>query len=475
MNYETVIGIELHCELKTKTKMFSSTPTSFAQLPNSCTNEIDLGHPGTLPCLNKKAVELALRACLATHCEIDQLVKFDRKNYYYPDLPKGFQITQQFHPLGRNGYVEIETEEGLKKIRLNRIHMEEDTAKQFHQGEFTYLDFNRAGTPLVEIVSEADMRSGKEAADYVEQVRNILCYLEVSDGKMEEGSLRCDTNVSIRPIGSTTLGTKTEIKNLNSLANIQKAVDYESKRQAELLDKGEKVIQATLRFDEPTQSTIMMRKKEGNVDYKFFPEPNIFPIKLEDSWIAEIKTNLPELPAQRVKRYEEEYHLSAYNISILVANKSLSDFFDSAMKYTSEPTIAANYLMGEVLGALNGKNITIEQTKLSPESFGKLINLIASKKINSKQAKDLLPQLLEGKDPEVLIKQSGISQITDLTEITKIVEEVIAQNQQSVADYHAGRDRALGYIVGQVMKQSKGKVNPQIAHDLVLAQIDKVK
>ncbi len=219
----------------------------------------------------------------------------------------------------------------------------------------------------------------------------------------------------------------------------------------------------------------MMRKKEGNVDYKFFPEPNIFPIKLEDSWIAEIKTNLPELPAQRVKRYEEEYHLSAYNISILVANKSLSDFFDSAMKYTSEPTIAANYLMGEVLGALNGKNITIEQTKLSPESFGKLINLIASKKINSKQAKDLLPQLLEGKDPEVLIKQSGISQITDLTEITKIVEEVIAQNQQSVADYHAGRDRALGYIVGQVMKQSKGKVNPQIAHDLVLAQIDKVK
>ncbi len=475
MNYETVIGIELHCELKTKTKMFSSAPTSFAQLPNSCTNEIDLGHPGTLPCLNKKAVELALRACLATHCKIDQLVKFDRKNYYYPDLPKGFQITQQFHPLGRNGYVEIQTEQGVKKIRLNRIHMEEDTAKQFHQGEFTYLDFNRAGTPLVEIVSEADMRSGKEAADYVEQVRNILCYLEVSDGKMEEGSLRCDTNVSIRPVGSTTLGTKTEIKNLNSLANIQKAVDYESKRQAELLDKGEKVIQATLRFDEPTQTTVMMRKKEGNVDYKFFPEPNIFPIKLEDSWIAEIKTNLPELPNQRVKRYEEEYHLSAYNISILVANKSLSDFFDAAMKYNQEPTIAANYLMGEVLGALNGKNLTIEQTQLSPQHFEKLVNLIASKKINSKQAKDLLPQLLEGKDPEVLIKQSGISQITDLSEITKIVEDVIAQNQQSVADYHAGRDRALGYIVGQVMKQSKGKVNPQIAHDLVLAQIDKVK
>jgi aspartyl-tRNA(Asn)/glutamyl-tRNA(Gln) amidotransferase subunit B len=475
MNYETVIGIELHCELKTKTKMFSSAPTSFAQLPNSCTNEIDLGHPGTLPCLNKKAVELALRACLATHCEIDQLVKFDRKNYYYPDLPKGFQITQQFHPLGKRGYVEIQTEQGIKKIRLNRIHMEEDTAKQFHQGEFTYLDFNRAGTPLVEIVSEADMRSGKEAADYVEQVRNILCYLDVSDGKMEEGSLRCDTNVSIRPVGSTTLGTKTEIKNLNSLANIQKAVDYESKRQAELLDKGEKVIQATLRFDEPTQSTVMMRKKEGNVDYKFFPEPNIFPIKLEDSWIEDIKRNLPELPAQRVKRYEEEYHLSAYNISILVANKSLSDFFDAAMKYNTEPTIAANYLMGEVLGALNGKNLTIEQTKLNPEYFGKLVNLIASKKINSKQAKDLLPQLLEGKDPEVLIKQSGISQITDLTEITKIVEKVIAENQQSVADYHAGRDRALGYIVGQVMKQSKGKVNPQIAHDLVLAQIDKLK
>ena len=295
MNYETVIGIEIHCELKTKTKMFSGAPVAFGKVANTCVNEIDLGHPGCLPCVNKEAVRLAIKAATALHCEIDTLVRFDRKNYYYSDLPKGFQITQQFHPIGSGGWLEIETSQGKKKIRLNRMHMEEDTAKQFHTQEGTLIDFNRAGTPLVEIVSEPDMRSGEEAAAYVEKLRMILLYLGVSDVKMEEGSMRCDVNISLRPEGSETFGVKTEIKNLNSISNVQKAIDAEVERQRAILEAGGEVEQATRRYDETQKTTIMMRKKEGNVDYKYFPEPNIFPIRLDDRWIADIQEHLEDV------------------------------------------------------------------------------------------------------------------------------------------------------------------------------------
>ncbi|NCC54494.1 MAG: Asp-tRNA(Asn)/Glu-tRNA(Gln) amidotransferase subunit GatB, partial [Erysipelotrichia bacterium] len=360
MAFEVVIGIEIHCELKTKTKMFSGAPVAFAQEVNTCTNEVDLGMPGVLPALNKEAVACSIRACSAMHCDIDPLVKFDRKNYYYSDLPKGFQITQQFYPIGSNGYVMIDTDEGSKKVRINRIHMEEDTAKQFHTYNGSLLDFNRAGTPLVEIVSEPDMRNGKEAAAYVEKIRNILFYLGVSDVKMEEGSMRCDVNISLRPQGSETFGTKAEIKNLNSISNVQKAIDYEIERQSEILLAGGKVEQATRRYDEASRTTVLMRMKEGSVDYKYFPEPNIFPIRLEDAWIQEIVDTLPELPEQRKAKYVEEYGLSESDATQLVESKELSDFFDQVVAFSKEYKMVANWVMVEMVAYLNKNNIKMQ-------------------------------------------------------------------------------------------------------------------
>ena len=367
MKYETVIGIEIHCELKTKTKMFSSAPVAFGEVANTCVNEVDLGHPGTLPCVNKEAVRLAVKAATALRCEIDPLVKFDRKNYYYSDLPKGFQITQQFHPIGRNGCITIETEDGKKDIRINRIHMEEDTAKQFHSDAGTLIDFNRAGTPLVEIVSEADMRSGSEAAAYVEKLRTLLYYLGVSDVKMEEGSMRCDVNVSIRPVGSTAFGTKTEVKNLNSISNVQKAIDAEVERQIQLVENGEKVEQATRRYDETQKTTILMRKKEGNVDYKFFPEPNITPIRLSDEWISEIQENMEELPDERKARYMGQNELSAYDADVLVSNRELSDFYDEVIKHTKAYKKAANWVIVELSAA--SKQISNQQIILVKQNI----------------------------------------------------------------------------------------------------------
>ena len=368
MEYDVTIGIEIHCQLKTKTKMFSGAPTSFGRKPNVCTNEIDLGHPGTLPCVNKEAVAKAIEACTALHLTIDPLVKFDRKNYYYSDLPKGFQITQQFHPIGRNGYIMIDTEEGQKKIRINRIHMEEDTAKQFHLTKFSLLDYNRAGTPLIEIVSEPDMHNGEEAEKYVEALRQTLYYIGVSDCKMEEGSMRCDVNVSIAPKGSNTLGVKNEIKNLNSISHIGKAVDYEVERQKELLEKGEKVLQETRRFDEKTNTTVMMRRKEGNVDYKFFPEPNIFPIRLDANWIKSIQDSMPELPEERKARYTNDFGLNEHDINVLIANKEVGDFFEETMKYSKNAKGVCNWLLGEVQGWLNKHEQTIVNTELKPEA-----------------------------------------------------------------------------------------------------------
>ena len=341
MNYETVIGIEIHCELKTKTKMFSSAPVSVSSLPNTCVNEIDLGHPGTLPSLNKEAVRLSLMACMALNCEIDPLIKFDRKNYYYSDLPKGFQITQQFYPIGKNGYLDIPTDNGVKRIRINRLHMEEDTAKQYHSDDETWIDFNRAGTPLVEIVSEADIRSAQEAMAYVEKLRNILVYLGVTDGKMEEGSLRCDVNISLREVGSEAFGVKTEIKNLNSISNIEKAVQSEVIRQTELLENNQPVEQATRRYDDVQKTTILMRMKEGSVDYKYFPEPNIPPVLIDSNWMKSIQENLPELPDRREKRYMDA-GLNAYDAGQLIQNKALSDFFDELIQETSYVKLAAN-------------------------------------------------------------------------------------------------------------------------------------
>ena len=467
MNFETVIGIELHCELKTKTKMFSGSPVSFGARSNSCVNEIDLGHPGTLPCLNKKAVELAIRACTATNCSIDTLVKFDRKNYYYTDLPKGYQITQQFHPIGSNGYVTIEVDGEEKKVRLNRIHMEEDTAKQFHYADGTYVDFNRAGIPLIEIVTEADMRSGKEAAAYVEKMRTILYYLGVSDGKMEEGSMRCDVNVSIRPVGSTTFGTKTEIKNLNSISNVQKAIEVEVERQTEEILAGREIVQATYRFDEATRKTVMMRKKEGAVDYKYFPEPNIFPIQLDSNWVKKIQDEMPELPEQRKVRYEKEYGLSEYDTSVLIANKEVSDFYDAVMKHTTQAKLAANWVITELLSILNKNNVAITNAKIQPAHLASMVDMIAKDEISGKQAKEVFVDVVEGKDPKEVIEAKGMKQVSDSSALLAIINGVLDEQPQSIVDYKNGKDRAIGFLVGQVMKVSKGKANPQIVSKII--------
>ena len=473
MEYDVTIGIEIHCQLKTDTKMFSGAPTSFGRKANTCVNEIDLGMPGVLPEVNREAVKKAVMACTALHLDIDPLVKFDRKNYYYSDLPKGFQITQQFHPIGRNGYVEIETSEGKKKIRINRIHMEEDTAKQFHLTKFSLLDFNRAGTPLIEIVSEPDMHSGEEAEAYVEALRQTLYYIGVSDCRMEEGSMRCDTNVSISPKGSGVLGTKNEIKNLNYISHIGKAVNYEIERQKKLLEAGEKVLQETRRFDEKSGETVLMRRKEGNVDYKFFPEPNIFPIRLSDEWIKDIQDNMPELPQARKERYRSEYGLSDHDISILISNKEMSDYFETVTKFTSNAKSACNWLLSDISAWLNTHETTIDQAQLNPENLAKLIAMIDDGKISNAQAKKLVDDLMAGKDPETAAKEKGLEQVSDTGAIAAMVNEVMDANPQAIEDFRNGKSRAVGFIVGQVMKKSRGQANPGMVSRMVNEELAK--
>ena len=473
MKYETVIGIEIHCELKTKTKMFSSAPTSFGEVANTCVNEVDLGHPGTLPCVNKEAVRLALLAATALKCKIDPLVKFDRKNYYYSDLPKGFQITQQFHPIGSGGTITIETKEGTKEIRINRMHMEEDTAKQFHSDAGTLIDFNRAGTPLIEIVSEPDIRNGEQAAAYVEKLRAMLYYLGVSDVKMEEGSMRCDVNVSIRPEGSDVFGTKTEVKNLNSISNVQKAIDAEVARQIAVIESGERVIQATRRYDETQKTTVLMRKKEGDVDYKFFPEPNIPPIRLSDAWIKEVQASMPELPDERKQRYHTAYGLNDYDAAVLVANRELSDFFDEVVKHTKNYKKAANWVIVEVIAALNKANIKVADNPCRPKYLAEMINMVDAQEISGKQAKTVFEEIMKGKDPKQVVEEKGMKQMSDTSELLSLVTTVLDNNPQSIEDFKNGKDRAIGYLVGQVMKASKGQANPAMTNKLIQEELKK--
>ena len=474
MNYETVIGIEIHCELKTKSKMFSGAPVAVNMQPNTCVNEIDLGHPGVLPSLNKEAVRLSVLACSALNLEIDPVVRFDRKNYYYSDLPKGFQITQQFHPIGQHGYIDLELEEGTKRIRINRLHMEEDTAKQYHADDETWIDFNRAGTPLIEIVSEADIRSAKEAMAYVEKLRNILVYLDVTDGKMEEGSLRCDINISLREVGTEAFGVKTEVKNLNSISNIERAIQAEVERQSALLNAGDVVEQATRRYDDVAKTTILMRKKEGTVDYKYFPEPNIPPIRLDQKWIESIQASMPELPDVRHARYMS-LGLSDYDAQVLISNKALSDFFDQLLKHTSYVKLAANYCISDLLANISQKELSDESYALKIEEMGQLINGLGKQDISSKQAKDIFVELLKGKDYQATIKALNIEQVSDTSVISAMIEAVLEENEQSIIDYHNGKDRALGFLMGQIMKKSKGQANPALTNKLLLEELLKRK
>ncbi len=472
MNFEPVIGIEIHVELKTKSKMFSSGPVTFGNMPNTETVLFDWAFPGTMPVVNKEAVKYGIKIANALNMSVSKTLYFDRKNYFYSDLPKGYQITQQDHPIGYEGFLEIETSNVKRKIGIERAHLEEDTAKQLHFGDMSLVDYNRAGTPLVEIVSKPDIRSGEEASKYVEGIREIVTYLGVSDGKMEEGSLRCDVNISIRPVGSEKLGTKVEIKNLNSIANVKAAIDYEVERQAELILSGGVVEQETRRYNETQKKTELMRKKTNAVDYKYFREPNIVPIDLSDEFIESTIKSMSKLPSA-YRAELQELGLSKYEVDELLRDKKYVLYFVDCLSHNVKNIKTLwNYLMVDVLSYLNKDEVGIESLKFTSKSLVSLINMLADGKINSKQAKEVLAVMYEsGEDAQVIVDRLGLSQVSDDSAILEIVKTVLANNAQSISDFKAGKDRALGYLVGQVMKASQGKANPSKAKEFILKEI----
>lgn len=468
MNYEAVIGIEIHCELKTNTKMFSGAPVSYGARPNTSINEIDISMPGTLPQVNKRAVEYGVLLSKALKCQIDPLVRFDRKNYFYSDLPKGYQITQNYHPLGSHGSFEVLVGDTYKTIRINRLHMEEDTAKQFHDGDTTLIDFNRAGTPLLEIVTEADLRTGEEAAAYVDALRLLVVSLGVSDGRMDEGSLRCDVNISVRPVGQEKFGNKVEVKNLNSISNIQKSIEFEKNRQIQAIEAGETIVTETRRFDEKTQETVSMRSKETAVDYRYFVEPNIAPIRLPESML---NIEVPELPTEKLKRYEREYGLSAYDAGVLVKNPELSGYFEMVLEGSSEYKLIVNWLTQDVIASWDAKgNQTMEQW-IKPEYFKDFIEAISSNTISSKQAKVVFSKMINGESPKVVIEKEGMVQVSDEGQLLGWIDEILNANPSIVDDYRNGLDKSIKFVVGQVMKLSKGQANPRLTNELVLREL----
>lgn len=474
MNFEPVIGLEIHVELKTKSKMFSSAPVTYGKEANTQTAPLDLGFPGTLPVVNKQAVIDAIRVSNALHMSIDHELHFDRKNYFYSDLPKGYQITQDRRPIGSHGYLEIVVNGEKKRIGIQRLHMEEDTCKQLHFKNFTLLNYNRAGTPLIEIVSEPEIRSGEEAMKYVEMIRSIVVFSEVSDGKMEEGSLRCDVNVSIRPVGSKEFGTKVEVKNINSITYVKNAIDFEVKRQQEVIESGGKVIQETRRYDDETKTTIAMRLKTDSVDYKYFPEPNIIPIKLSDEFVNDAIASCPELAESKKERYLNEFKLNDYDASLLVSDKDISVYYDNCAKLTKQYKILANWINVDVLSYLNKNNCTINEFPLSPEQLVSLIAIIEKNEVSSNQAKSIFNKMVEEKcDAQKARQILGISsQISDESFIKNVIKEVLDENLQSIKDYKEGKDRALGFMVGQVMKKTQGKVNPKMTSEMLLKELE---
>ena len=462
MNFEAVIGLEIHVQMKTKSKMFSSSPNGFATTPNTEVTVFDMAYPGTMPVVNKQAVINAIRVANALHMEIDHTIYFDRKNYFYADLPKGFQITQQFRPIGKNGYLDILDRDGnTKRVHIERIHMEEDTCKQLHFADYSLLDYNRAGTPLVEIVSMPEIRSGTEAMHYVEGIRNIVVYSLTSDGKMEEGSLRCDVNVSLRPYGVKEFGTKVEIKNINSLKNIEAALDYEIARQSALLLSGTPVQQETRRFDEASGKTVLMRVKTDAVDYKYFPEPNIAPIALSDEFVQNAIDTCPELYDSKKARYLG-WGLSEVDADIILSSLDMAAYFEKASEVAKNKKTLANYLIVEVNAYLNKNGLGINEYPLSASKLGELTNL-QEDGFTHKQCMDILSYLLDNPEIEVeqARKEKGIEKmVQDDNLVLSLVNETLDANPQSIADFKAGNARALGFLIGQIMKKAKGKVNP---------------
>lgn len=469
MNFETVIGLEVHVELKTESKIFSTSPAHFGAEPNANTNEKDWAYPGVLPVLNKKVIDYGMLASLALNCEISRVMSFDRKNYFYPDNPSAYQITQDAQPIGRNGYIDIEIDGVTRRIRINRVHLEEDAGKNTHGTDgFSYVDLNRQGTPLIEIVTEADIRSPEEAYAFLEALREKILYTGVSDVRMEEGSLRCDANISLRPFGQEEFGTKTELKNLNSFNFVRRGLIHEEIRQANILRSGGVIKQETLRYDEATGETMAMRSKEAAADYRYFPDPDVPPIIISEDWIAEMKFSLPEMPDERRHRYIEEYKVPEYDAMVLTQTKVMSDFFDQTIEEGADPNQASNWLMGEVSAHLNKEQLQLDDTELTPKNLAQMINLIKDGTISSKIAKKLFKHLVtKGGDANEVVKEQGMVQISDPAVLQPIIDEVIAANEQSVEDFKNGKDRAFGFFIGQIMKQTQGQANPQVVNQLL--------
>lgn len=492
-NYEAVIGLETHCQLNTQTKIFSSSSTEFGAPPNTLIDPVCMGLPGVLPVLNQKVLEYAVKAGLALNCQIAPYSKFDRKQYFYPDLPKNYQISQYDLPIAQHGGLEIELtdetgkplldEDGqplCKKIGITRLHMEEDAGKLVHAGSdrlagssYSLVDYNRAGIPLLEIVSEPDLRSGKEAAEYAQELRRIVRYLGISDGNMQEGSLRCDVNVSIRPIGQEAFGTKIEIKNMNSFSAIQRAIDYEIERQTEVLESGEALVQETRLWDENKQCTTSMRSKEGSSDYRYFPEPDLTPIEISVEQREQWRSELPELPAQKRHRYQDALGLSAYDARVLTDERSVADYFEGAIAAGADPKQAANWIMGDIAAYLNNERLSITEIALKPKLLAEMIGLITDGTISGKIAKEILPDLLtQGGSVKELVEQKGLVQISDPAALAAMIDEVLAAHPKELEQYRAGKTKLKGFFVGQVMKKTSGRADPKATNQLLAQKLN---
>lgn len=476
----TVIGLEVHAELKTKTKAFCACSTEFGGAPNTHVCPVCLGMPGALPVMNRQVVDFAIKAGLALNCDIQKFNKFDRKNYFYPDLAKNYQISQLYKPICLGGHIDINVDGEDKRIGVTRIHMEEDAGKLVHSGatistsDSSAVDYNRAGVPLIEIVSEPDMRSAAEARAYMENLKAILEYTEVCDCKMQEGSLRCDANVSVMPMGAKEFGTRAEIKNLNSFRALERAINYEVQRQIELIEDGGHVVQETRTWDENAGMTLSMRSKEEAHDYRYFPEPDLVPIELDDAWIEGVRATLPELPAQRQARIMEQFGLGVKEAGQIVGSKAMAEYFDEAVKTAKDGKGVANWLLGDVSAYLNNENITIAEFNVTPANLSELVNLLKDGVINSKAGKKVFSEMLkDNKSAKALVKELGLEQVSDTSAIEALVDEVLAANPQSVADFKAGKEKAIGFLTGQIMKKSRGKANPPMVQAMLREKMSK--
>ncbi len=475
MPFEPVIGLEVHAQLKTNTKIFCSCSTQFGSPPNANTCPVCTGMPGMLPVLNKKAVSFAIKAGLATNCRINHESRFDRKNYFYPDLPKGYQISQYAAPIAEHGHLDIETESrGPKTIGITRIHMEEDAGKLIHDAAraISKVDLNRTGVPLIEIVSEPDIRSAKEAGEYLRKLHAILKYIDVCDGNMEEGSFRCDANVSLRPKGQEEFGIRAELKNLNSFKNVEKAITYEIQRQTYVLDEGKQVIQETRLWDPDKNKTVSMRGKEEAHDYRYFPDPDLVPLIVDDAWISSIEKELPELPDAKKGRFIQSYGLAEYDAAVLTSSIELADFFEQTAADLKDKKQAANWVMTQLLGMLNAKGLSISQTPVSALAFSSLLKLIETGKINAGAAKTVFEIMVEtSKDPETIVREKNLEQVSDQSELEELVEQIIKENPDEAAAYRDGKTKLFSFFMGQIMKKTRGKADPKIVGQLFKKQL----